>query len=111
MASRIEPPSDWEQVGSEGVERGCGDPVESCPRIELTYVTPSDDDFGSLMTDVLEAAGLEVWDPPSAACHTNADTGCNVGARGGGVAAAAIVTGRTAETRMVTIRLVEDSSS
>ena len=110
VARRIETPPGWEQIAYEADEGSCLNPIESCPHVELTYITPGDDDWGALTTDLLEGAGLEVWDPPAAGCDTGADTNCNARASGGGVSALAQVTGRTDEERTVSIRLLPDST-
>ena len=110
VARQIEAPPGWEQIAYEADEGSCLNPIESCPQIELTYITPADDDFGALTTELLENAGLEVWDPPAAECGTDAGPNCNVRASGGGVSALAQVTGQTDEERTVSIRLVQDSN-
>ena len=99
--------ADWELVAEEVAKRPCPDPVENCPAVKRTYEVPGATDFGVVISQMLEGAGFDVWDPPGSRCGSNPEQGCNAGARRGDVSLRAIVVDVATGSYTVTVRSSE----
>jgi hypothetical protein len=81
--------------------------VENCPKVDRTYRVPATADFATVITEMLEDAGFDVWNPPLSRCGRNPERGCSAGARRDNVSLRATVVDVTAESYMVTVRASE----
>lgn len=110
VASEVDAPAQWRQTGEQTVAR-CADPVQTCPRIVVTYDVPADNDFATSATSMLEASGLTVTGPAVGNCDANPEPACSVRSRRDDVAVRATVTGTAGDRYTVSVRITEHVGS